>query len=409
MRLRRRDDVAALPVCSSARRPWLKGLPACLAIVSVAILASTSVATAQRWAGNGATGAECPQSDLGSALPTLFSGTTVNGPLALAGFCGGNGPEVTLAYTAPVDESYVISAVGADFQPILYALAGSCVGEELACNASSGGTESALTVNLTAGQRIVIVVDSFLEGGRFDLKIVPVDTMLPALTALSFPSTLDLSTSPAAIPVTYTATDDSSGVAYFDIAFTIPGAGCGGGTSDSAFPPTLSRTAEVSIDLPQDPPAGVYAVCALNLCDAQDNCRSYDDDELTAAGLPTEVAVVGSPPGSPTATASQTAGTAIATATATPPVTVTSTPSRSATVTATPSPSPTGVLTPTSACAGDCGGDGEVTVDEIVTVVNIALGNAESAACPSGIPAGREADITLIIQGVGYALTACPA
>ena len=60
-------------------------------------------------------------------------------------------------------------------------------------------------------------------------------------------------------------------------------------------------------------------------------------------------------------------------------------------------------------CAGDCDGSGDVTVNEIIVLVNIDLGTAAASACPSGIPAGRDVDITLIIQAVGYALTACPA
>ena len=60
-------------------------------------------------------------------------------------------------------------------------------------------------------------------------------------------------------------------------------------------------------------------------------------------------------------------------------------------------------------CAGDCDGGGSVTVDEIIVLVNIALGSAQPSACLNGIPAGRDVDITLIVQAVGDALTQCPA
>ena len=33
----------------------------------------------------------------------------------------------------------------------------------------------------------------------------------------------------------------------------------------------------------------------------------------------------------------------------------------------------------------------------IITLVNIALGNADASTCPHGIPSGRTVDITLII------------
>jgi hypothetical protein len=60
-------------------------------------------------------------------------------------------------------------------------------------------------------------------------------------------------------------------------------------------------------------------------------------------------------------------------------------------------------------CAGDCNGDGAVTVNEIIVLVNITLGSADASSCPSGIPSGRDVNITLIIQAVGYALNACPS
>jgi cysteine-rich repeat protein len=59
------------------------------------------------------------------------------------------------------------------------------------------------------------------------------------------------------------------------------------------------------------------------------------------------------------------------------------------------------------ACTGDCGGTGSVTIDEIITLVNIALGNAQPSACPHGVPDGAEVNIALIIQAVNAALSGC--
>jgi hypothetical protein len=59
----------------------------------------------------------------------------------------------------------------------------------------------------------------------------------------------------------------------------------------------------------------------------------------------------------------------------------------------------------TDVCLGDCDGSGTVTVNEIITMVNIALGSTEPSACPSGIPSGAAVDIALIIQAVNNALT----
>jgi uncharacterized delta-60 repeat protein len=60
------------------------------------------------------------------------------------------------------------------------------------------------------------------------------------------------------------------------------------------------------------------------------------------------------------------------------------------------------------ACPGDCNRSGAVTVDELIALVNIALGTALPAVCPHGIPPDTAVDITLIIQAVNVALTSCP-
>jgi len=91
----------------------------------------------------------------------------------------------------------------------------------------------------------------------------------------------------------------------------------------------------------------------------------------------------------------------------TPTPTRSTVPTNTATPSSTASPSPS--ATPTLlACAGDCDGMGSVTVNEIITLVNITLGDKQPSACPHGIPTGAEVDITLIIQAVNWALGSCP-
>lgn len=71
----------------------------------------------------------------------------------------------------------------------------------------------------------------------------------------------------------------------------------------------------------------------------------------------------------------------------------------------------TPTVTPTAGiirCLGDCGGDSQVTINELLTLVNIALGTAQAQACPHGIPSGSEVNVTLIIQAVNNALNGCP-
>jgi hypothetical protein len=83
-------------------------------------------------------------------------------------------------------------------------------------------------------------------------------------------------------------------------------------------------------------------------------------------------------------------------------------------------PTPTATATPTHAgptptqpvggpCVGDCGHDGQVTVDEILTMVNIALGNAPVSDCEAGDGNGdQQITVDEILAAVNYALSGCP-
>ena len=90
------------------------------------------------------------------------------------------------------------------------------------------------------------------------------------------------------------------------------------------------------------------------------------------------------------------------------PPTTTATPTSTPTATPLPSNSPTPTPTTQVACTGDCDGSGDVTVNEIITLVDIALGTAQRLACASGVPSGAAANVALIIQGVNNALNGCP-
>jgi hypothetical protein len=60
-------------------------------------------------------------------------------------------------------------------------------------------------------------------------------------------------------------------------------------------------------------------------------------------------------------------------------------------------------------CAGDCNGDGQVTISELVLAVNIALGSRPVADC---LPADRNSNGTVTIEelitAVNNALSDCP-
>src|SRR5437867_2326133 len=65
-------------------------------------------------------------------------------------------------------------------------------------------------------------------------------------------------------------------------------------------------------------------------------------------------------------------------------------------------------------CVGDCDGGGTVTINEIIVLVNMALGNiTDLTRCPNGIPSDitdpSQVNIGTIIKAVNNALAgACP-
>lgn len=79
----------------------------------------------------------------------------------------------------------------------------------------------------------------------------------------------------------------------------------------------------------------------------------------------------------------------------------------------TPTPTPTPTVTPTPIsviCPGNCNGDTEVTVDEILAGVSIAQGLQSLEICPQ-FDANGDGEVTIddILAAVGAALNGCPA
>src|SRR5215470_10301302 len=59
-------------------------------------------------------------------------------------------------------------------------------------------------------------------------------------------------------------------------------------------------------------------------------------------------------------------------------------------------------------CPGDCDGSGDVTINELIVMVNIALGSAPVSDCPAGdIDGNGEIAISEIIAAVNAALNGC--
>jgi len=96
-----------------------------------------------------------------------------------------------------------------------------------------------------------------------------------------------------------------------------------------------------------------------------------------------------------------------------PTSTLTASPTNSQTPTGTPTPSQTETVSPTPThtvpvCVGDCDGNNEVTINELISMVNIALGDAPLSECPAG-DADHNGEITIdeILRAVNNALGSC--
>ncbi|XXX77987.1 MXAN_6577-like cysteine-rich protein [Sorangium sp. So ce134] len=115
--------------------------------------------------------------DLGSELPVTRTGTTSGQPNSATPSCtfGSNAPDMVFTYTAPADGDYVIDTIGSRYDTILHVREDGCGGDELSCNDDSGGSgTSKMTLTLTAGQVITVIVDGYnTASGSFTLNINP--------------------------------------------------------------------------------------------------------------------------------------------------------------------------------------------------------------------------------------------
>lgn len=63
-----------------------------------------------------------------------------------------------------------------------------------------------------------------------------------------------------------------------------------------------------------------------------------------------------------------------------------------------------------ASCTGDCNGDGQVAVNELIVGVNIALGNQAVGACPALDTDGDGmVVVSELVRAVGFALNGCPS
>ncbi len=164
-------------------------------------------------------------------------------------------------------------------------------------------------------------------------------------------------------------------------------------------------TFEFQWQAPMDP--GTYTLFAAGNSVNLD--RSNQGDRAAATAFMVRV-IAEAPTATPSPT--ETFSPPTPTASVTPTLSTTPTPTEPATATPTPTPTPTPTETPPPPtpvlCIGDCSGDGSVTIEEIITMVNVALGTADVSVCLAG-DANGDGEITVeeIIGAVNKALGGC--
>lgn len=162
-----------------------------------------------------------------------------------------------------------------------------------------------------------------------------------------------------------------------------------------------------NVDLEADAEVGVVGVVL----------GTPDGNPIGGSGAREGHVCIADPPPSPSVTATATTSlTATTTRTSSPTPSVTSTPtptpsaspSATRTSTATASPTLTATETPiTPMCIGDCNADREVTIDELIVAVNVALGDAVTRCPPADGNHDLEVTIDELISAVGRALDGC--
>jgi len=153
---------------------------------------------------------------------------------------------------------------------------------------------------------------------------------------------------------------------------------------------------------------------AVGACDRDCACATPTNTPGLMPTATTTATPTVTPTGAPAATEIPTL-TAMPSPTSTPEPTGTPLPTATVAATATPSATPSLTQLPTAPptvtalpCVGDCDGNGQVTVDEILTMVNIALGSTPVTACDAG-DANHDGQITIdeILTAVNNALNGC--
>jgi len=113
--------------------------------------------------------------NLGSALGSpVATGTTAGRTNDFKPSCvsSSNAPDVSYSWTAPATDSYKFTTFGSSFDTVLEVRPYNNTSQSLGCNDDSGGLQSSLTLGMTQGQQVLIIIDGYGSGaGNYKLNI----------------------------------------------------------------------------------------------------------------------------------------------------------------------------------------------------------------------------------------------
>jgi len=204
---------------------------------------------------------------------------------------------------------------------------------------------------------------------------------------------------------------------------------CDGGNDDGQACQCIGGSCSLATACTETPSMGTCAGGALEgtCCDTAQNCDGgtcMGSQKLCAAGenkgepclrnshcpgsqcvSPTEACVGGDRDGFSCIDAADCPGGDCGAPVSTPTATATATATRTGMVVASPTPTATPIV---AGCAGDCDGSDMVAINELIKMVNIALGLAPVSECTAGDGDGSgDIAINELIAGVNRALNGC--
>src|SRR5262245_37877209 len=117
------------------------------------------------------------------------------------------------------------------------------------------------------------------------------DTTPPELTTLRFsPESIKTASGPAEVRIEFVATDDLSGVEYFEAAFR-DSSGAFSQSVSVKLEPALTQRATAKIAFPRFNSSGLWTLSEVFLSDAAGNTLILTTDQLVHRGVPTTIQV----------------------------------------------------------------------------------------------------------------------